>query len=80
MIKILRSQQRLVNLTSGVSASQSSPRYFGPSVISYTSTSPVMLTVFGQTITARMGIIFLPSPYDEFSFSSVPTSFLWTGQ
>jgi hypothetical protein len=67
-------------LTSGVSASQSSPRYFGPSVISYTSTSPVMLTVFGQTITARMGIIFLPSPYDEFFFDSVPTSFLWTGQ
>jgi hypothetical protein len=67
-------------LMAGVSASQCTSPYFGPSVISYTSASPVMLTVFGQTIIASMGVIFLPSPYDEFSFNSVPTSFLWTGQ
>jgi hypothetical protein len=67
-------------ITSGVSASQASPRYFGPSVMSYSNPSPVTLTVFGVTITASTGIIFLPSSYDQFSFSAVPTSLLWSGQ
>jgi hypothetical protein len=69
-----------VQLTGGVSASQCAPPYFGPSVISYLSSSPVTLTVFGQAITSNVFIVFLPSPYDEFSFSAVPTSFMWIGQ
>jgi hypothetical protein len=67
-------------LTAGVSASTCMTPYFGPSVIAYSNPGPVMLTVFGQTITASMAIIFLPSPYDEFSFHTAPPSFSWTGK
>lgn len=67
-------------LTSGVSASSSSTPYYGPSVITYSSTAPVTLHVFGQAITASMGIIFLPNPYDSFYFSARPAIFSWTGK
>lgn len=69
-----------LQLLSGVSASRGSPRYFGPSVFSYFNHTAISLTVFGVTITASTGIIFLPSPYDVFSFDTVPTSYVWTGQ
>jgi hypothetical protein len=67
-------------LTTGVSALACVAPYYGPSVIAYSNPGAVMLTVFGQTITASMGIIFLPSPYDSFHFSTAPLSFSWTGQ
>ncbi len=67
-------------LTAGVSASTSSSPYYGPSVFAYSSATPVTLTVFGQSMTASVGIIFLPNPYDSISFISPPTSFSWTGK
>lgn len=67
-------------LTTGVSASSCNTPYYGPSVITYTSTAPVTLHIFGQTITASMGIIFLPNPYDSFYFSVRPGVFSWTGK
>jgi hypothetical protein len=70
----------LPQLIAGVSASNCTTPYFGPSVIAYSNPAPVRLTVFGQTITASMAIIFLPSPYDEFSFNTAPLSFSWTGK
>lgn len=54
--------------------------YYGPSVIKYSSGSPVAIHVFGQAITASMGIIFLPNPYDNFYFSVRPGVFSWTGK
>ncbi len=67
-------------ITGGVSAVTCSNPYFGPSVLVYAGSSPVVLHVFGQTITAAFGIIFLPSPYDTFSFNIKPTTFSWTGK
>jgi hypothetical protein len=66
--------------TTSTSASDCTTPYFGPSLIAYSNPSPVTLTIFGQTITAAMGIIFLPSPYDAFSFNMAPASFSWIGQ
>jgi hypothetical protein len=67
-------------ITSPISASGCATPYFGPSVVAYFSPEPVTLNVFGHAITASMGIIFLPSPYDGFYFSPAPLSFTWTGQ
>lgn len=67
-------------LTAGVSAATSSSPYFGPSVVIYSGSS-VTLHVFGQMITSSFGIVFLPSPYDQFSFSPAPpTTFSWVGK
>jgi hypothetical protein len=68
------------DLTTGVSAATSSTPYFGPSVIIYSGVSSMTLTVFGQTIPSSFGIVYLPSPYDTFSFSTAPTSFTWIGK
>jgi hypothetical protein len=55
--------------------------YFGPSMIVYSSPSPVTLHAFGQTITQSFGIVFLPSPYDSIYFSGGPPSnFYWVGK
>ncbi len=69
-----------VSLTTGVSASTSTIPYYGPSVIMYSNPAPVTLHIFGQSISSASGIVFLPSPYDLFSFSSVPISFTWIGK
>lgn len=67
-------------LTMGVSAATCSTPYFGPSVIIYSGVAGTTLTVFGQTIPLSFGIVFLPNPYDTFSFSIAPTSFTWIGK
>jgi hypothetical protein len=66
-------------------ASASSPGtggapYFGPSVFIFSNSGAVSLSVFGQTISTSFGIIFLPSPYDSFTFTTAPTMFLWIGK
>lgn len=66
-------------LTGGVSAATSSAPYFGPSVIIYSGATT--LHVFGQSINSSFGVVFLPSPYDIFSFSpAAPTMFSWMGK
>jgi len=66
-------------LTTGVSAATCSTPYFGASVIIYSGATT--LSVFGQSINSNFGIVFLPSPYDVFSFSpSPPTTFAWIGK
>lgn len=67
-------------LTSGVSASMLSSPYYGPSVIMFGNSVPVVLNIFGQAITASTGIFFLPNAYDSFHFSVVPTTFTWIGK
>ena len=67
-------------LISGVSAATCSNPYFGPSVLVFSSPSPVTLTVFGQMLTMSFGVIFLPSPYDTVSFSAPPSAVTWTGK
>lgn len=65
---------------SPLSAAMCTTPYFGPSVISFVSASPVPLHIFGQVFMMSFGVIFLPSPYDDFFFGSPPSSFTWTGQ
>lgn len=69
-------------LTTGASAATAVAPYFGPSVLSYSNSTPVTLNVFGQSITASQGIVFLPNPYDTFYFTSAPISLtlVWTGK
>lgn len=55
--------------------------YFGPSVIAFSSSTPVHLTIFGQTFTLSYGVFYLPSPYDTISFDMAPTAgFSWYGK
>ncbi len=55
--------------------------YFGPSVITFASSTPVTLHIFGQMLAMSFGVIFLPSPYDSFYFSPfAPLSFSWIGK
>ncbi len=65
---------------SAVSAAACSTPYFGPSVFTWTSTTPVTVHVFGSSYTANSGIIFLPSAYDTFSMSTTPLAFSWIGK
>lgn len=66
-------------LTGGVSAAGCSTPYFGPSVIIYLGANT--LHVFGQAIASSFGVVYLPSPYDVFSFSpSPPSTFSWIGK
>jgi hypothetical protein len=67
-------------LAPGVSAAKCTTPYFGPSVFTYSNAQPVTLEVFGQAITASYGVIFLPSPYDNFYFTEPPSSFSWIGK
>ena len=64
------------------SAATCSTPYFGPSIITFWNASPVMLNVFGLTLTLSFGVVFLPSPYDVFYFSgtTLPTNFSWYGK
>jgi hypothetical protein len=66
--------------TSATNAATCSTPYFGPSVITFTNASPVTLNVFGQSLTLSFGVVFLPSPYDNFYFSSAPNGFSWYGK
>jgi hypothetical protein len=67
-------------LAPGVSAAKCTTPYFGPSVFTFSNAQPVTLEVFGQAITASYGVIFLPSPYDNFYFTEPPSSFSWIGK
>jgi hypothetical protein len=49
-------------------------------LIFFTNGTPVTLSVFGLNFTAAQGLMFLPSSYDVFSFSAVPTHFYWVGK
>jgi hypothetical protein len=66
--------------TSNTNATTCSTPYYGPSVIVFSNPTPVSLHAFGQAITASFGVIFLPSPYDDFYFSAVPATFSWVGK
>jgi hypothetical protein len=67
--------------TMSTSAATCSTPYFGPSVVAFSSSGPVQIHVFGQTLTLQLGVIFLPSPYDGFFFTpTAPTNFSLTGQ
>lgn len=66
--------------TSNINAATCTTPYFGPSVIVYSGSVPVVLHVFGETITSSFGVVFLPSPYDSFYFSAAPTTFSWVGK
>jgi hypothetical protein len=66
--------------TSSINAATCSTPYYGPSVFVFSNSTAVSLYVFGQTITASFGIIFLPSPYDSFYFSVAPSTFSWLGK
>lgn len=66
--------------TSSTSAATSSKPYYGPSVFTFSNSTAVTLHVFGQAFSMSFGIIFLPSPYDAFYFSSAPSSFSWIGK
>jgi hypothetical protein len=68
------------SLTTGVSAATCTTPYYGPSVIMYSNPTPVALHIFGQSITASTGVVFLPNPYDTFYFSHPPSSFIWIGK
>lgn len=54
--------------------------YFGPSLISFSNSSPVSLNIFGAAITRSAGVFYLPSPYDGFFFETVPSFFSWVGK
>ncbi len=69
-----------VMLTSGVSAAKTSFPYFGPSVITFSNSTPLTVQVFGQSLTMSFGVIFLPNPYDTIRFSEAPSTFSWTGK
>jgi hypothetical protein len=66
--------------TTPTMAATCSTPYFGPSIITFTNTSPVMLTVDGQTLTLSFGVVFLASPYDVFFFNIAPHGFTWYGK
>lgn len=66
--------------TSSTSAATCTTPYFGPSVLVFSNSSAVTLHVFGQAISTKFAIIFLPSPYDSFYFSAAPTTFSWVGK
>jgi hypothetical protein len=65
---------------SALSAATCSTRYFGPSVFTWTNSTPVTVHVFGTSYTASSGIIYLPSPYDTFYMSTAPLVFSWIGK
>lgn len=65
---------------SALSAATCSTPYFGPSVFTWTNSTPVTVHVFGTTYTASSGIIFLPSPYDTIFVSAAPLLFSWIGK
>jgi hypothetical protein len=68
--------------TSPTNAATCSTPYFGASIITFTNASPVTLNVFGQHLSLSFGVVFLPSPYDSFWFSSPtpPSGFSWYGK
>lgn len=66
--------------TSSTNAANCTTPYFGPSVFIFSNSSVVTLQVFGQNISMSFGIIFLPSPYDNFHFTTTPTMFSWLGK
>jgi hypothetical protein len=67
--------------TSPTNAATCLSPYFGPSIITFTNGSPVTLNVFGQSLSLSFGVVFLPSPYDLFSFpDGTPTGFSWYGK
>jgi hypothetical protein len=65
---------------SALSAATCSTHYFGPSLFTWSNSTPVTVHVFGVSYTASSGIIYLPSPYDTFSMSSAPLVFSWIGK
>jgi hypothetical protein len=62
------------------SAAICSTPYFGPSLISFSNSSPVSLNVFGAAISVSAGVFYLPSPYDGFYFQTAPSFFSWIGK
>jgi hypothetical protein len=68
------------SLTSPSMSATCSTPYFGPSVITFTNTSPVTLNIDGQVLTLSHGVVFLASPYDSFFFNTAPTGFTWYGK
>lgn len=69
-----------VGAVASVNAATCTTPYFGPSVIIFSNPTPLTLHVFGQAMTRSSGIIFLPSPYDSFFFSALPSVFSWIGK
>ncbi len=68
-------------LTSGINAATLSTPYFGPSVFTFSNSTPLSVQVFGQTLTMSFGVIFLPSPYDSIRFTTTaPATFTWIGK
>jgi hypothetical protein len=66
---------------SSTNAANCTTPYFGPSIFIFSNSSVVTLQVFGQNIAMSFGIIFLPSPYDNFYFTATtPTMFSWLGK
>ncbi len=66
-----------------LNAATCSTPYFGPSIVTFSNATPVTLHVFGQTLHLSFGVVFLPSPYDSFYFttpSGTPTGFSWFGK
>jgi hypothetical protein len=68
------------SLTSPSMAATCSTPYFGPSIITFTNSSPVTLNVDGYVVTLSFGVVFLASPYDSFFFNTAPHGFTWFGK
>ena len=66
--------------TTPTMAATCSTPYFGPSIITFTNSSPVTLNVDGYVVTLSFGVVFLASPYDSFFFNTAPHGFTWFGK
>lgn len=66
--------------TSAVSASNCTTPYFGPSIVTFSHTATVTVTINGQGYLMSFGSIYLAQPTDTIRFSAVPSTFTWIGK
>lgn len=68
--------------TSALSASNCATPYFGPSVVTFSNTPPVTVTVTinGEPYSMSSGSIYLALPTDTIKFSAAPSTFTWIGK